>query len=192
MKTNNYKIINLWHRLLGHYDISKINDKLNNINIKNNKCSICINSKWKKKRYKLSINKINQIFDLIHLDLVGPITPSINNNKYFLSILVDFSRFAWVIFSENKTDIFDKFNIWPNNIYNIFNITVKLIKSDNGKEFSNTNFQTFCQENGLILNFTITYNSSQNGKVRLNGIFISSAKALLNETKLSHHFWNSQ
>jgi len=124
--------------------------------------------------------------------LVGPITPSINNNKYFLSILVDFSRFAWVIFSENKTDIFDKFNIWPNNIYNIFNITVKLIKSDNGKEFSNTNFQTFCQENGLILNFTITYNSSQNGKVRLNGIFISSAKALLNETKLSHHFWNSQ
>ena len=170
--------------------ISKIKDKLSNINIKNNKCSICINSKMKNKPYKLSTNKTNQIFDLIHLDLVGPITPSINNNKYFLSILVDFSRFAWVIFSENKTDIFNKFIVWHINIYNTFNINVKSIKSDNGKEFSNTNFQTFCQENGIIHNFTVPYNPSQNGKIeRLNGILISSAKALLNEAKLSRHFW---
>ena len=49
-------------------------------------------------------------------------------------------------------------------------LTVKSIKSDNGKEFSNTNFQTFCQENGIIHNFTVPYNPSQNGKVeRLNG-----------------------
>jgi len=48
----------------------------------------------------------------------------------------------------------------------------------------------FCQENGIIHNFTVPYNPSQNGKVeRLNGILISSAKALLNEAKLSRHFW---
>ena len=76
-----------------------------------------------------------------------------------------------------------------NNIYNTFNITVKSIKSDNGKEFSNTNFLTLCQENEIIHNFTVPYNPFKNGKVeRLNGILIFSAKALLNEAKFSRYF----
>jgi len=60
----------------------------------------------------------------------------------------------------------------------------------NGKEFQNGHFQTFCQENGIKHQFTIPYNPSQNGRAeRFNGILISSAKALLNEAKLSHEFW---
>jgi len=186
---NKDQLMDLWHRRLGHFDISKIRTKLNNFNIKN-KCSVCINSKLKNKSYKPSMNKSTHILDLIHIDLVGPVTPSINNNKYFLTILDDFSRFGWVIFTENKNDIFNKFIIWYNQLYNTTNTTVKCIRSDNGKEFQNTRFETFCQENGIHHQFTIPYNPSQNGRAeRFNGTLISSAKALLNEAKLSHDFW---
>jgi len=181
--------MDLWHRRLGHFDILKIKNKLNNTNLQT-KCAICINSKLKNKFYKPTTNKTKQILDLIHIDLVGPVTNSINNNKYFLTILDDFSRYGWVIFTQNKTDVFNKFIIWHNEIYNTTNITVKAIRSDNGKEFQNSRFQTFCQENGIKHEFTIPYNPSQNGRAeRFNGTLISSAKALLNESKLSHDFW---
>jgi len=142
------------------------------------------------KPYKFSTNKTNQIFELIHLDVVGPVTPSINNNKYFLSILDDHTRYECIVFSVRKSDIFNKSIIWYNEIYNFFNIKVKSIKSDKGKEFSNNSFQNFCQENRINHNFTVSYNLSQNGNIeRLNGILISSAKTLLNETKLRRNFW---
>jgi len=121
--------MDLWHRRLGHYDISKNKNKLNNTNFKR-KCPVCINSKLKNKPYKHFQNKNKNILDLIHLNLVGPVTPSINNNKYFLTILDD----GWVIFTENKSEVFNKFIIWYNKIYNSLNINIKSIRSDNSKE----------------------------------------------------------
>ena len=53
--------MDLWHRRLGHYDISKIKNKLNNTNFKQ-KCLVCINSKLKNKPYKLSQKKTKNIF----------------------------------------------------------------------------------------------------------------------------------
>jgi len=127
---NKNQLTDLWHRRLGHFDVSKIQEKLNNISIKV-KCLTCINSKLKNKPYKVSTNKTSQILDLIHMNLVGPVINSINNNKYFLTILDDYSRFGLVIF----TEVFNKFIIWYNEIYNSKNITIKAIRSDNGKEF---------------------------------------------------------
>jgi len=82
-QSNNQQVIDLWHRHLGYYDISKIKNKLSNIILKL-KCPVYINSKLKNKSFNPSINKTKQILELIHLDLVGPVTPSITNNKYFL------------------------------------------------------------------------------------------------------------
>jgi len=91
--SNNQQVIDLQHRRLGHYDISKIKNKLSNINQKLN-CPVFINSKLKNKSFKPSTNKTKQILELIHLDLVGPVTPSINNNKYFLTILDNYFRYG--------------------------------------------------------------------------------------------------
>jgi len=187
--SNNQQVIDLWHRRLGHYDISKIKNKLSNINLKL-KCPVCINFKLKNKSFKSSINKTKQILELIHLDFVGPVTPSINNNKYFLIILDDYSRYGWVIFTENKNDVFNKFIIWYNKIYNSLNINIKAIRSDNGKEFQNSKFQLFCEENGINHQFLVPYNPSQNGRSEgFNGILIAFSKSLLNDAKLNHNFW---
>jgi len=53
---NKSQLMDLWHRRLGHFDISKIKDKLNNTNVQT-KCAICINSKLKNKSYKPTTNK---------------------------------------------------------------------------------------------------------------------------------------
>ena len=124
------------------------------------------------------------------MDLVRPVTESIHGNRYFLTIIDDFSRYGWVLFIENKSDVFDKFFQWYNEIKNIFNKLIKFIRSDNGTEFSNSKFKNFCSINGIVHQFTIPYNPQQNGHAeRLNGTLISSTKALLNDSKLGREFW---
>ena len=75
-------------------------------------------------------------------------------------------------------------------IKNILNRSISYIQTDNGSEFSNTKFKTFCQDNGIVHRFTVPYTPQQNGRIeRFNGTIIAAAKSLLNESRLSHHFW---
>lgn len=42
---------------------------------------------------------------LIHADICGPITPSSNSNKrYFLCLIDDFTRKAWIYFPYEKSE----------------------------------------------------------------------------------------
>jgi len=186
---NKAEKINLWHRRLGHFNINNIKNKLLKLNI-HYKCPICSNSKLRNLPHKKTKNKSKYIFELIYMDLVGPITESIHNNKYFISILDDFSRFGWVIFIQNKSDTFDHFYKWVMMIENTFKKTITHVRTDNGTEFCNRKFHNFLSNKGIIHQLTTPYNPQQNGRVeRLNGTLISSAKALLNESKLSTEFW---
>ena len=93
--------LNLWHRRLAHFDIKMIKHKLLNTNVPL-KCPLCIQSKIKNKPYPKSEHKSQHIFELIHMDLVGPLPDSIYCNKYFFTILDDFSRYGWVLFLKVK------------------------------------------------------------------------------------------
>jgi len=73
-----------------HFNIDTIKNKLLKIHIPIT-CPICANFKLKNKPFKNSSNRAKHIFELIHMVLIGPITQSIYNNKYILSILHDHS-----------------------------------------------------------------------------------------------------
>ena len=185
-KLNNEHI---WHRRIGHFNIKGLINHLPNIN-DTNKCKICSKSKLKNKPFYDAPNKSKTILELIHLDLIGPITESIYGKKYVFTILDDFSWFNWVLFLENKSDAFDKFVEWSTEVTNILNKKIKYIKSDNGKEFVTNNFNIFCKNNGIIHLLTVPYTPQQNGRVeRLNGVLIGSATAMLQDALLSKRFW---
>jgi len=181
--------LELWHRRLGHFNIDLIKEKLKDIPIKQ-KCPICSRAKLKNFQYPRSENKTKGTFELIHMDLVSSSEPSIYGNKYFLSILDDYSRYGWVIFLKSKADTFDAFIIWYKRIKNIFDKTIKYIKTDNGLEFANSKFREFLNNEGIVHQLTVPYNPQQNGRVeRLNGTVISNASAMLEDAKLSRRFW---
>ena len=60
-----------------------------------------------------------------------------------------------VIFLKSKGDIFNAFHNWFLKVNNIFNKSVKHLRTDNGKEFSNNNFDNFCNLNGIIHEYTL-------------------------------------
>jgi len=60
-----------------------------------------------------------------------------------------------------------------NKSWNIFNKNIKYVKTDNDKEFINSNFINFFQEHSIIFQNTVAYNPQQNGRnERLNGTLI--------------------
>jgi len=181
--------INTWHRRLAHANIDNLINKLCKIPIKY-KCKVCAASKMKNMPYYSSQNNASEPFQLIHMDLVQSPDYSIYGNKYFLTILDDYSRYGWVIFIDSKEKVFDSFLAWYRQIVNIFNKTIKYIRSDNGPEFINKSFKDFFDKNGIIHQDTVAYTPQQNGRVeRLHGTLISWARAILEDAKLSRRFW---
>jgi len=156
----------------------------------NQKCKICSISKLRNKPFHDADNKTTHSFELIHADLVGPINHSIYGHKYILTILDDFTRYNWVIFLNNKGETFNQFSIWYTQIRNIFNTRITYLKTDNGTEFLSNQFNEFCKSLGITHLLSTPYTPQQNGRVeRLNGVLISTATALLEDSKLSKRFW---
>jgi hypothetical protein len=48
--------------------------------------------------------------ELVHADICGPTrTPSLNNKRYFLLFVDDYSKMIWIYFLNNKSDAFSVF-----------------------------------------------------------------------------------
>ena len=81
----------------------------------------------------------NKAFELMHMDLFGPTTyTSIGGNKYGFVIVDDFTRYTWVLFLVDKSDVFATFKSFIKRVHNKFETTIKKVRSDNGSVFKNT------------------------------------------------------
>ena len=68
----------------------------------------------------------SKAFELLHIDLFGPITyTSIGGNKYGFMIVDDFTRYTWVVFLVDKSDAFATFKTFIKRIHNEFETTIK-------------------------------------------------------------------
>jgi transposase InsO family protein len=125
------------------------------------------------------------------MDLFGPTTyTSIGGNKYGFVIMDDFTRYTWVAFLVEKSDVFATFKTFIKRVQNKFQTTIKKVRSDNGSEFKNTKIDELRDEYGIMLQFSAKYTLQSNGLVeRKNRILIDMARSMLGEYNVSHFFW---
>ena len=103
-------------------------------------CSACQAGKQVSNTHpKKSMMSTTKAFELMYMDLFGPTTyTSIGGNKYGFVIVDDFTRYTWVSFLVDKSDVFATFKSFVKCIHNEFETTIKRVRSDNGSEFKNT------------------------------------------------------
>jgi len=58
-----------------------------------------------------------------------------------LVIVDDFSRYTWTFFLQDKAEVASIFKKFAKNAQNQFDVKIKKIRSDNGKEFDNNNIE---------------------------------------------------
>ena len=100
----------LWHRRLAHASVRSIKDLLgysvDNCKSVLSTCEICSLARHTRLPFYSSSTKSTRIFDLLHLDVWGPYdTPTFDGNKFFFTIVDDFSRTVWVFLLKFKFDV---------------------------------------------------------------------------------------
>jgi transposase InsO family protein len=105
-------------------------------------------------------------------------------------IVDDFTRYTWVVFLVDKSDVFVIFKTFIKRVQNEFETTIKKVRCDNGSEFKNTRIDEFCDEYGIRPQFSAKCIPQSNGLVeRKNITLIDMARLILSEYNVSHSFW---
>jgi hypothetical protein len=67
---------------------------------------------------------------------------------------------------------------------------VKLLRTDNGREFCSDAFDDYCRKEGIVRHHTIPHTPQQNGVAeRMNRTIISKARYMMSNARMSKCFW---
>jgi hypothetical protein len=70
---------------------------------------------------KKSMMSTSKAFELLHMDLFWPTTyTSIGGNKYRFVIMDDLTRYTWVFFLVDKSDVFATFKTVTSQFFSLF------------------------------------------------------------------------
>jgi len=186
------KSMKIWHNRLGHYYQDNISQYLELHNIKQNKCLECGIAKLRNKPHNKTPPKANRILEVIHSDIMGPISPASNDGfKYVITFIDEFSRKAWIHLMKEKSEASNIIVEFLKYIDNHFDKKIKYFKSDNAKEYNNSKVKKLCKKMGIKKIFSTPYNPQNNGIAeRYNQTLINSTKTLIYWAKLSLDFWS--
>ncbi|GJT44281.1 retrotransposon protein, putative, ty1-copia subclass [Tanacetum coccineum] len=98
-----------------------------------------------------------------HISEAGLQVESLGGKMYFLSIVDDYSRRVWVYILKFEHEAFGKFKEWKQLVENQTGRTVKKLRTDNGLEFCNREFEKLCTESGIARHLTVVGMPQQNG-----------------------------
>ena len=154
-------------------------------------CGACCQGKQIKIQHK-QITEIHskRILELVHMDLMGPITPeSIAGKRYIFVLVDDFSRYTWVDFLRNKSDALQSFRILALQLKQEKGGIIQN-NSDHGGESQNEQFDRFCQRQGIRHQYAAPRTPQQNGVVeRKNRTLQDMARAMLCGNSALSGFW---
>ena len=120
------------------------------------------------------------------MDLCGPMrVQSKGGNRYIFVLVDDYTRFTWTLFLKSKDQAFERFSSLVPQLENACKSKLRAIRSDNGLEFVNSEFNEYCRENGIEHNFSSARTPQKNGVVeRKNRTLEDMAHTMLLACKL--------
>lgn len=132
--------------------------------------------------------EVSNVFEQLHIDIVGPIKTTSENNSYIITAIDAFSRYAYARARPDvkAIDIIDFIN---EEILSKHGLPKKIV-SDNGTQFTSNEFNAFITRLGITHSKTTDYHPSANGMdERLNG---SLTKILRNYTDTNQLNWDKK
>jgi transposase InsO family protein len=159
----------LWHRRLDHINykalpyVCKAVTGLPELKVDHEGvCNGCAQGKNIKNPFPKRDSK--GVLKLIHSDVCGPMpSSSISGYVYYVSFIDDYSRKTWVYFLKSKDEMFSKFNEFKALIENLSERKIKILRSDNGGEYTSKEFVNYCKDVRIKRELTTPYNPQQNG-----------------------------
>lgn len=86
----------------------------------------------------------------------------VHGEKYFLTLVDEFSRFTWIFLLTSKSDYFNIFENFSMYVLNHFQVSIKAIRIDNGGEFFFKPMDKFLQSKDITHYSSFSHTSQQN------------------------------
>jgi GAG-pre-integrase domain len=130
-----------WNHLLAHVSPSVLqyivsSKQLHCNSTKFQVCDSCSQAKSHKQPFLSSTTTTNKPLEFVHCDLWGP-SPIVSHSgcRYYLLFTDQYSRFNWIYFCSNKSDVASLFEQFKSLIKNLFSTSIKTLQIDGGTEF---------------------------------------------------------
>ena len=186
----------MWHRRLGHMSERGLKVLAERNLIPGLKtvdlpfCEHCVISKQHRLKFAKSTARSKHILDLIHSDVWESPEMSIGGAKYFVSFIDDYSRRLWVYPIKKKSDVYPVFKEFKAQVELETGKRIKCLRTDNGGEYTDGDFLTFCKQEGIKRQFTVAHTPQQNGVAeRMNRTLLERTRAMLRTAGLAKSFW---
>ena len=127
----------------------------------NGVCRGCALGKNDKRLFQSSDSKSKGILDLIHSDLCGPMSDAtLSGFSYFVTFIDDYSWKTWIYFLKTKEsdEVMDKFKEFKALVENQTERRIRVLRLDNGGEYTSGGFVDSCGEERIKREFTVPYN----------------------------------
>jgi len=86
---------------------------------------------------------------LVHIDVWGPAQElSYGGKRYFVTFIDDATRKTWVYALREKSEIFGMFRMWKTMVEKETGYQIKVLKSDNGGEYTSKEFADYLSREG--------------------------------------------
>ena len=155
----------IWHKKLFHLNFNNLNELVRKdlmrglpkvIYTPDGLCDACQKAKQRGTSFKYKTeSSIEEPLHLLHIDLFGPVSVlSINRKRYALVIIDEFTRFTWVFFIFKKDETPEILLEHVKLMENGSTHKVKILRSNNGTEFKNSQMNEFCKYKGISHQFS--------------------------------------
>jgi transposase InsO family protein len=126
-------------RLLGDLDFESLDT-----------CKSYLIRKMAKAPFTKEGERTSDLLGLIHSIVCGPMSTSVRGGfRYFITFTDDLSRYGYVYLMKQKSESFEKFKEFKNEVENQLNKKIKALRSDRGGEYLSLQFQAYLRECGI-------------------------------------------
>ena len=155
-------------------------------------CEACQLGKKKRTTYPISNLRCQEPFHLIHCDIWGPAPiTDINAFRYFLICVDDFSRRTWVFLRKQKSETTKTLENFCKMIKRQFDTDIKGFRTDNARDFCNTNLKEFFESQGIRHETSCPYTPQQNGLAeRKIGDIMNKCRTLMIAANMPRNLWD--
>jgi transposase InsO family protein len=106
------------------------------------------------------------------------------------SFFDDFSRFIWIYFLRQKSEVFQHLNDFKALVETHFGNKIKILRTDNEGEYVNNEIKNIFHEEGIQLQHTVPYTPQQNGVAKQKKRSLKEmASCMLHANSLPQILW---
>ncbi|KAJ9544647.1 hypothetical protein OSB04_024354 [Centaurea solstitialis] len=187
----------LWHCRLGHINKKRVElllkgGFLGTFDYKPfDNCESCLSGKMTKQPFNKENERATDLLEIVHIDVCGPFSHVARGGyRYFITFTDNFSRYGYVYLMRHKSESFDRFREFQNEVQNQLGRKIKFLRSDRGGEYLSDEFDNHLMECGIVSQLTPPYTPQMNGvSERRNRTLLDMVRSMMCHSTLPISFW---